>query len=157
MATLQSSGTISLGNVQSVMGGSNPASMSEYYRGGTYVPSTKTVTPPMEGPFFSAQPPYYYWAVSSGVAEGPFPWEPIYYTYIIVQWNSTYMDFDGDEYTTSYTRGGYTYYRGSLSNGSYNVYQISRSSTTTTTTNINTSVPTSGTISLSNFYGAEKP
>lgn len=37
--TLQSSGAISLSQVQTEFGGSNPVSMSEYYAGGTYVPS----------------------------------------------------------------------------------------------------------------------
>lgn len=37
--TLQTSGAISLGNVQTEFGGSNPISFSEYYAGGTYVPS----------------------------------------------------------------------------------------------------------------------
>lgn len=36
---LQSSGTISLANVQSEFGGSNPISISEYYRGGSEVPN----------------------------------------------------------------------------------------------------------------------
>ena len=35
--TLPTTGQISLGNVQSEFGGSNPISMSEYYRGGSYV------------------------------------------------------------------------------------------------------------------------
>ena len=38
--TLQTSGAISLSQVQSEFGGSNPISMSEYYRGGAYVPTT---------------------------------------------------------------------------------------------------------------------
>lgn len=37
---LQSSGAISLSNIQTEFGGSNPISLSEYYKGGTYVPST---------------------------------------------------------------------------------------------------------------------
>ena len=36
---LQTSGAISLANVQTEFGGSNPISMSEYYAGGSYVPS----------------------------------------------------------------------------------------------------------------------
>ncbi len=40
--TLQSSGAISLANVQTEFGGANPISMSEYYAGGTYVPSGTT-------------------------------------------------------------------------------------------------------------------
>jgi hypothetical protein len=37
--TLQTSGAISLANIQTEFGGSNPISMSEYYAGGSYVPS----------------------------------------------------------------------------------------------------------------------
>lgn len=37
--TLQTSGAISLANIQTEFGGSNPISLSEYYAGGTYVPS----------------------------------------------------------------------------------------------------------------------
>lgn len=45
--TLQSSGAISLSDVQTEFGGSNPISMSEYYNGGSFVPSTlqEAVTP----------------------------------------------------------------------------------------------------------------
>jgi hypothetical protein len=39
---LQSSGAISLGNIQTEFGGSNPISMSEYLKGGSYVPNTPT-------------------------------------------------------------------------------------------------------------------
>lgn len=39
MSALQSSGAITLAQVQTEFGGSNPISMSEYYRGGSYVPS----------------------------------------------------------------------------------------------------------------------
>ena len=37
--TLQTSGAISLSQVQTEFGGSNPISMSEYYAGGSYVPA----------------------------------------------------------------------------------------------------------------------
>lgn len=37
--TLPASGAISLGDIQTEFGGSNPASLDEYYRGGTYVPN----------------------------------------------------------------------------------------------------------------------
>ena len=39
MSALQSSGAITLAQIQTEFGGSNPISMSEYYRGGSYVPS----------------------------------------------------------------------------------------------------------------------
>jgi len=37
---LQASGAISLAQVQAEFGGGNPISMSEYYQGGAYVPTT---------------------------------------------------------------------------------------------------------------------
>jgi len=37
---LQTSGAISLAQVQAEFGGSHPISMSEYYQGGAYVPTT---------------------------------------------------------------------------------------------------------------------
>ncbi|PCJ68190.1 MAG: hypothetical protein COA62_15615 [Rhodobiaceae bacterium] len=37
---LQSSGPISIGDIQAEFGGTNPASFSEYYRGGPYVPNS---------------------------------------------------------------------------------------------------------------------
>jgi hypothetical protein len=42
--TLQSSGAISLSQIQTEFGGSNPVSMSEYYAGGSFVPSGATGT-----------------------------------------------------------------------------------------------------------------
>lgn len=41
---LQSSGAISFSDIQTEFGGSNPISYSEYYKGGTYVPTTVSVT-----------------------------------------------------------------------------------------------------------------
>ena len=40
--TLQASGAIALSEIQSEFGGSNPISLSEYYRGGSYVNPTLT-------------------------------------------------------------------------------------------------------------------
>ena len=42
--TLQASGAISLGDIQTEFGGSNPIGMSEYYRNGPYVSGTQEVT-----------------------------------------------------------------------------------------------------------------
>ena len=44
MSALQSSGAITLAQIQSEFGGSNPISMSEYYRGGSFVPSHSGTT-----------------------------------------------------------------------------------------------------------------
>lgn len=43
--TLQSSGEISIGDIQTEFGGTNPAAMSEYYRGGLYVTENNTFIP----------------------------------------------------------------------------------------------------------------
>ena len=42
---IQSSGAISLSDIQTEFGGSNPISISEYYRGGTYVTPNNTSVP----------------------------------------------------------------------------------------------------------------
>jgi hypothetical protein len=42
---LPSSGTISLGDIQTEFGGTNPISMSEYYRGGSFVTDNNTNVP----------------------------------------------------------------------------------------------------------------
>tara|TARA_B100000427_G_scaffold313325_1_gene305580 strand:+ start:171 stop:743 length:573 start_codon:yes stop_codon:yes gene_type:complete len=43
--TLPTSGAISLENIQTEFGGSNPIGMNEYYRDGAYVPSSNTNVP----------------------------------------------------------------------------------------------------------------
>ncbi len=156
MATLQSSGAISLSQVQAVMGGANPISLSEYYRGGAYVPSTKTVDvrEPTSGEYFdyTSPAPFYTW---------------LYYPQTLVD-DAIYWYPGGPNPlriargSTSYTYSGYTYFKGTFrvqTLASYTVYSnwhaIYR--TSPSTVSINGNVPTSGAISLSNFYGAEKP
>ena len=148
----QTSGTLSLSTIQTVMGGANPISMSEYYRGGSYVPSTKP-TVVTEGPFVSADNP-----------GGP---------YGVFEGGNQYANWNGTAVATSYnivsswTNGSYTYYKGALnysyytaggygSSGYWNYwYAISRTYASSAT--INTSVPGSGGISISHFYSTEKP
>jgi len=61
---------------------------------------------------------------------------------------------------TSVTVGNITYFRGRFidetKGGTIN-HAIFREVTTSTTVNINTGIPSSGQISLSQFYGAEVP
>lgn len=155
---LQTSGPISLLDLQNEFGGSNPISISEYYRGGGLVPATTTTTTYEPGPgtsnyYYSLTSPLYGWV------------EDEYFPYTVyIYWNDAVIT----SFTQSYqgeisvdTYGGWTYVRFStptdtnvnIGDGTtYSVYQIRRQQSTTT--DINTSVPTSGTISLSNFYGA---
>lgn len=155
MAYLQSSGEISLSQVQSHWGGSNPISMGEYYRNGSYVPSTVTVTTttttttrePSSGSNLSLTNPQTQW-YTFGAAGG-----------ITVRWAGSTIVSSYDPWTaTSLTSGGWTYYRDTYYSQTYGVisYRVYRQQTTTssssTNTNINTGIPTSGTISMNQFY-----
>lgn len=151
MAYLQSSGAISLSQVQGHWGGGNPISMSEYYRNGSYVPSiytettttTTTTNQPSSG--FLHTVPSTRWFTVGGVAN--------------IYWNSSSALVTAAATATSVTSGGWTYYRGTLMVTQYTLasFSIRRQQTTTssstTTTNINTGIPSSGTISMNQFYG----
>jgi len=140
---LQTSGAISLSQVQGEFGGANPISMSEYYRNGAYVPSTITTTSTTG--WYGQFSPLWSWVIYSGTR-----------TYQ-AWWNGTNV---GSGSGSSITVGGYTYEVGSLWNtisdktGTNYYYQIRRTGSTSTT--VNTSIPSSGTISMSQFYGGRK-
>ena len=143
-----------MANIQSALGGSNPISLSEYYRGGSFVPTTRstTVREPTSGEYYSwPSNPYTWW-------EQLYSGSPLYAT---ARWFGT--SYNAPSYTsTSVTSGAYTYFRGALQrylsdsygNG-YALYGLYR--TSGSTISINTSVPSSGTISISQLYGAENP
>jgi hypothetical protein len=130
-----------LANVQAALGGANPISMSEYYRGGPYVPTTRTTTV-SEGPFYQ-QSVYEWYSFSSFLT--------IYWAGATVYNTSSYSG------ATSIAVGSTTYFRGSLMASFFgqNRYQVSRQYPSTTS--INTGVPGSGTISISQLYGAANP
>jgi hypothetical protein len=157
-----------LANVQSALGGSNPISMSEYYRGGAYMPTTRTVTQNLngsEGPLFVPGNPKRNWVIVANTA--------------YLAWFGTYNGstpntgiFVGvspgnitSYYNATYSTG--TYYRGPFQYNSYNSYYggqdanyaISRSGayTLVSTQSINTGVPSSGAIAISQLYGAANP
>lgn len=140
---LQSSGAISLSQVQSEFGGSNPISMSEYYRNGSYVPST--VTGAWSAWLYSLYvDPFYFWEVAPG--------------YTQIYWVNTTIGSPGAN-ATSFTAGGYDYERGNLADiistksGDVYYYYVRRRTSSET---VNSSIPTSGQISMSNFYGGRK-
>lgn len=155
---LQTSGTISIGDLRTEFGDTGSSSLSEFYRGGSLVPATTTTTTYEPGPGtsnynYSLTSPLYGWL------------EDEYYPYTVyIYWNDSVIT----SFTQSYageisidTYGGWTYVRFSsptatgvnIGDGTtYSIYQIRRQQSSTT--NINTGVPTSGTISLSDFYGA---
>lgn len=154
---LQTSGAISLANLQTEYGDTAPISLSEFYRNGGKVPNTITVNVPA-GAFtsylYDRTGNNYYWNVSF-FAGG--------------QWAGSSAGFPQFTATTatSVTVGGFEYQRGSfvetitVGSGKNQVttsyYRIRRRTVATTSTiSVNQSVPTSGTISLSQFYGGRK-
>ena len=158
MPFLQSSGAISIANLNSFFPGSGTA-MSNFYRGGSRVPASKTVSTvtrePASGGFFTMSFPAYFWG--SGAYSG-------------AAWNNVEVPGAGGGDGTSVTTGGFTYFRGSLrrtdqgiGGDAYNpgstgyLHDIFRTQTTSSTTSINGGIPSSGAISLNQFYGAETP
>jgi hypothetical protein len=155
MPFLPSSGPLSINDIRNLFGGPGSPSMANYYRGGAYIPSTKTVTTrePTSGQNFFIGTPvgtWYFWSVENNPNTGPTNYA----------WNS-FTRVIGPGTFTSYTTGGFTYFRGALVRvnsdpyGTFYDYGIYRESYSTT--NINTGIPSSGQISISQFYGAEKP
>lgn len=141
---LQTSGAISLSQVQGEFGGSNPIAMSEYYRNGSYVPSTITTTTSTTG-WYGQFSPLWTWIVYAGTSS--------YQAY----WNGTNV---GSGFGSSITVSGYTYDVGSLWNtisdktGTTYYYEIRRTGSTSET--VNSSIPTSGEITMGDFYGGRK-
>lgn len=140
MAALQSSGAISLANVQAEFGGANPISMSEYYKGGSYVPSAAP------GPWTS-----YYGIISSG---SNWYWNSDGYIY----WDGTYITGSAP-YSGQFVSGSYTYEIGTqfdFVDGGKNDPGVGYSTVRrrVTALDIAPNVPTSGSISFSDFYGA---
>jgi hypothetical protein len=142
MPSLQTSGPISLQNVKTVFGGPTSPAMNNYYRGGTYLPSSVTtsalVYEPAGGGFIWVRYDYYFWVLDYDVG---------------VIWNGAFVGTNPGYANTTATIGIYTYYKGAQSPVSGRFY-IRRTYTGTTTTSVNASVPSSGQISMSQFYGA---
>jgi len=160
MGFLHTSGAISLSQLQSHFGGSNPISMGEYYRNASYVPSIYTVTTTTT--ITTSQPASGSYFVAYNGTTG-YEWRVVGLTPVThIYWNGATITTSGSATATSYTSGGWTYYRSTYERTDYTLvrYRIYRQQTTTTTstntTNINTGIPTSGMISMSQFYGGQK-
>jgi hypothetical protein len=149
-------GTVTLRNlshVQAQLGGSNPISLSEYYRGGAFVPSLRNVTvfEPAGGGWTYQNPPATLWAdLYADDGKGASYWKSQIY------WEGPVIhEFVGVAVTTV-TVGSFTYYKGpGVSSGLFDQYQIRR--TSPGQISINTGVPSSGPISLNQLLGAENP
>lgn len=154
---LQTSGPISLVNLNNffVSPVSFPA-MNLYYRGGARVPAFKlgpTVRQPATGSFYSETSPRYFWSV-----------EVDSFAFIEVRFNNEFFGGNASgANTTSFTVSNSTLFRSSFvrqqAAGEYdpakNFYRVFRNFSEVT--NINGIIPSSGRISLNQFYGAERP
>lgn len=134
-----------LAHIQGALGGASPISMSEYYRGGSYVPTTGTTTV-TEGPFYTSNS-YEFTQTTSGI--------------VTIYWAGSLITQGSYGATvTSVSYGGYVYVRGAYVSGSGSGffparYYISRQYNTSVS--INTGVPSSGQIAISQLYGARNP
>jgi hypothetical protein len=98
-----------------------------------------------------------HWCHGSGDFDNATTFWQDYFSFQYAQWFGVGYSVGGG---TSFSIGSTTYfrgfYRGIFNDGesNYDRYGIFRTFPSTTTVAINTGVPSSGTISLSNFYGA---
>jgi hypothetical protein len=170
--TLQASGQLTFLNLYSEYGGFPPV-MSNYYRGGAYVVNS-VYTPPVggslitEGPFFTNFGNGYGVVLYNGGGTDPYDiWQlNVYWNSVLVavHTSATWGLGTANVPLTS-TVGIYTYYHGttilynnpdvSLSSDVYRTY--TSGGTAGYYTYYNQNVPTSGQISLSNFYGMGNP
>lgn len=169
MANLQSSGAIAISNIKTLFGGPTSPSLSNYYRGGSYIPATKVVStiayePNSISPVNNIVPVFengYWWIYSmyKGV------WFIRNNGTSVIWWNDVQL-IDGNVGGSSWTNGAYTYYAGSQSDSNFSTtcycylwyaYKIRRTTGGSETVSINTGIPSGGTIKLSQFYNAEKP
>jgi len=175
---LQSSGTISLNNLKSQYGDSGSTSLSEFYRGGSKVVSSVTTTQQV------ATPSTYYTVSYSTQSESAYGNSSNHYYHSArnvswLQWGGVFKNYQYGNVGSVAHSDGWTYSAGgaqvsvpsvyngisgtltlstihrsrqvATQNGPYTSYTYSNQSTTTQK---NTSVPGSGAISLSQFYGA---
>lgn len=147
-----------LANVRDALGGGNPVYMSNYFRGGPYVPANRTISSTAREPgsgYFWSGSPMYRWAdtpsqVTKNGTVGP---------QILLYWAGAIVGNVFTSGATSLTIGSYTYFRGvyQVASGYQNLYSIARTYPSSYQQAINTGVPSSGTIYLSQLYGAENP
>jgi hypothetical protein len=140
---LQTSGAISLAQVQTEFDGANPIGMNEYYKNGSYVPSTVGSAAGSWSGFFGHAYTYF-WQTGGGYPT-------------TIKWDN--VQKASGSYGTTVTAGGYQYEKGTLfttlelPGDPITYYYRVRRRVAASSTSVNTSVPASGTISMSNFYG----
>ena len=176
---LQTSGSISLSELASEFGGSAPHSLSEYYRGGANVPTTIT-TGVSAGNFTAYQGNItgatgatgvitsvnYFWkvqllsssAVWNGVSKPNTNPDELGAGLTGPHTQTLFLSNDGFEYERGPVIGLFAY--PATSPGftlNATLYQVRRrQAATETSTTVNTGIPSSGQVSLTDFYGGRK-
>lgn len=150
MAALQTSGQISIGDLRNHFGDTGTSGLSEFYRGGSLVPGVRLIREPAVGDYYTRNS--LDWIIDS------YGLHKLYWSGSLVV--EAYLGG-----ATSYTVGGITYYRSSYRETTSYVINVGDDDITVNEDHygivrayyiaINTGIPTSGTISLSQFYGAE--
>jgi hypothetical protein len=158
---LQTSGAISFSQMQTEFGGANPISLSEYYKNGSYVPSTVGGAAGSWNSYTTNINYYYnmqnitnigvnYWIVyanGSTTAVG---------TNLTLDSNNRVV-IGSYEYERAATAHTFYVPSGKTSAGqdSYFSYHY-RKRTASTSVTVNANIPTSGVISMNNMYGGRK-
>jgi hypothetical protein len=179
---LQTSGAIGLDQIRTEFGIAGAVNLSQLYRGGAFVPSSRTVNTtvrdPTTGSYYQVPP-----ATIGPMAALRFDPVRIEEAWTVVAWSAEfgvtqwfrlwYTDGNGNTAGGEFIEtpgqvlqinsGGRTWFRGpfqateqSKSGQDIFYYRLFFTSGGTSTININQSVPSSGLIGLSNFYGAEQ-
>ena len=143
MATFPPSGPAKLSDASATFGGSVPHRLSEYYRGGSYVPATRTTTSQSIGSYTAGE--YQPFAGSS---------QSYYESNGRVVWRGTVIRASGTGIEYGYVdKNGYRYDQTTVGGDTEGIRRA-KITTTNSTTNINAGVPSSGAISLSKLRGA---
>ena len=158
---LQTSGAISFSQMQSEFGGANPISLSEYYKNGSYVPSTVGGAAGSWGSYTTSANYFYnmhnisnigvnYWVVyanGSTTAVG---------TNLTLDSNNRVV-IGSYEYERAATAHTFYVPSGKTSAGQDSYYSYHyRKRTASTSVTVNANIPTSGVISMNNMYGGRK-
>lgn len=151
--TLPASGAISLQDLITEFGGGTK--LTDFYRGGARVPATRVVA------LYGTWSSYFYQYGLTGGGNPYYVRQRTGLQNVVFVWNgatvATLINQGGvSSGAGSVIVGGYQYSAGSYQevDGEYTLYSIRRRTYSETTESINTDVPTSGAIFLTDFYGA---
>ena len=152
---LQTSGTITFAQIQAEFGGSGTISLNEYYKNGSYVPSTIGGPAGSWGSYVTPTATYRWQVLWSGptLLSVQLKWNGTVVYSTTTQSNANLTQFNG---VSSYDYGRGTLYSTSGGNKgdplTTKLYKIRRRTSASSQT-VNASIPTSGTISMNNMYG----